>query len=791
VRSSYSGYVCSARWPPVAARWGATQPIPVQKRPMTTTRTERHEKDATFRTCVTCQTWNPAYTAKCCVCGTPLDGDYDISFTLSFHVAECEECGHVSPTTPCVHCGADVPEAKETDKLALARRKAFAPLLARAEQLQPRYETLPEPHVPVAPDQYASALADARVLKRATIVLRSLHRLSELELNDEKAIGSSARNRLKRLVIALEELYRETEQVAWFRAPSSEVARARTALIATGRHMTDAIVTLLRALSAPSADDVGPLQARFQGLLADFPFTAEFATALSALRELPSGDTDERVSVALGTDIIVSDDFGLLDPARLLAAFAGGDDPFTPLACASARYLSHLIDLDPESVTAEGAALSLAAFGLAVLDRPLPAHTLARDAVRLLKEAEARDPTAAAALLDRTVGEGPRIFAAAKRIEDDLYYLSRDLARDEDDVVGRLLGTYKRLAESSFRNYVWLVVDAQDLVAGQTRVASDRAPMLGELLRRLAVRDDALSKALVRAIDAVLRNAEAHEDFRLDANRLEIVLDGKRISLDRFAKKLERLVSAAVALDAAFSCRAFETGTPSTVPQWLASGEAPFATELLTRAFLGAYEIDLIELQLDADLTLLVDWDAPERVRAMTPLCAVAQLFAGARRLVLRVEGNDEPLISVETAAFRAFAEASEATKDLAVLGPLYSVGVESGREEQAIIEDVLALFIALIAATDVPRLRIALGIGNPASLVLFEERLAYVIAFVRERCGKLSPTAENALKSLTAAKNASIFVRRGDDAAARRIINALVRAAGWAESRGYRWPLV
>jgi hypothetical protein len=753
------------------------------------TLTDAQEARESFRTCGTCKALNADDVTECRACGERLDGDYDISFSLILTAETCDSCGRVSPATPCIHCGADVPRVERTGGLALSRRKAFAKLLSRLEHLQLSYDELPEPHVTVAPDQYGAAIADSGVLKRARIVMGSLHRIDELGLNEERTIGTTARMGLERLVVALEEIYEETKQVAWFRAPSDEVARARTALIATGRYVNELVLTLLQVLSALSVEDVVPLQARFQELLANYPFQAEFSAALAALRELPSSDVDERVSLALGVEVFVTDGLGLLDPGRVLTAFAGDDDPFTPLGRSCARYLSHLSTIESESVEVESAALAFGALGLIVLDRPLPAHRLARQVVELLREARAKDPMAMESLLERTIGEGPRIFAAAKRIHDDLSYLSAGLARDEDEIVARLVATYKRLAESSFRNYVWLIADAQQIAAGRKRLTTDRAPMLGELEQRLASRGDPLSKGLLRAMDRLLRNAEAHENFRFDASRGEIVVDSKRMTLERFGRKVERLVSASVGLDAAFTCQAYENGKLARVPEWLASGEAPFAAEFLTRGFLGAYAIELHELQLGDDLTLVVEWDFPDRVRALTPLCAIAQLFPEARRLVVQLKNTEKPLVAVERTAFDTFARAPESVKDLALLASLYSAGVEAGREPDAMVEEVLALCIALVAATDVPRLKIALGIGNPAPLVLLEERLTYVVCLVRERAGKLPPKTANVLTSLGEAKVASMFARRGNPGAIQRMTSALARAASWADAHGYRWP--
>jgi len=751
--------------------------------------TEQAGSNEAFRSCHSCGAWNLESDTACRDCHKALADDHDIKFSLVFGVETCPGCGRVSPSTQCLHCGAEIPPG-ETSAIALARQKAFVDLRRRADDLRRLYDHLPEPHIPVAADQYAMALADSRIIKRAGIILRSLHRLHELGLNDEREVGSTARRRLARLVTAVEQLYRETEELAWFRPPAVEVMQAREAMVAVGRQVTEAVATLLAALTASSVQGVVAPQQRFQELLYELDWVDHFAAATQALEKLPAGDIDTRVSVALGTEIDVTDDLGLLDPARVLAAFAGDEDPFTPLARASVGFLSHLTTTGVDDAPPESAALALPALGLALLDRPLPAHSLARMVLELLKEAERGDGAATAALFERTSNEGPRIFAAAKRIHDDLRYLAAGYAHDDHDVLARVLGTYKRLAESSFRNYVWLIIDAQSIASGGAVSQGSRAPTLGKLEHRLSAWSDPLSKRLARAADAVLRNAEAHEDFRLDADTGELVFEGKRMSLERFEERIERLVAATVALDVAFSCRALDNGSSAAMPEWLAAGEAPYATEILARGILGACGMELTAVKLMRDdVTLEVEWPNAERVRALAPLCAVAQLFGKSDRLVLQVRGEEAPLITVETSSFKAFSEADEAVKDLALFAPLYSAGVAGGCSPDELIDDVLALSIALIAAVDVPRLKLALGIGNPAPFVLLERRLAYITGFVRERSPRPPAKTRKALKALSDARAASFFVRRNDPAATQKLTAALSRAVSWAGARGYRWP--
>jgi hypothetical protein len=383
------------------------------------------------------------------------------------------------------------------------------------------------------------------------------------------------------------------------------------------------------------------------------------------------------------------------------------------------------------------------------------------------------------------------VFAAAKRISDDLFYIAAGHARDDDDLVARTITVYKRLAESSYRNYAWLIADAQNILAGRPIPARSRAPLLGSLEQRFEAREDALSKTLTRAANRTLRNAEAHEEMRFNRERQEVILGEKRMRLDRFERRLERLIGITLALDAAYTCCAVETGTFVEVPQWLSGGEAPFAAELLTRGIVGAYGMDLVELRSNEDLVLRVEWETPDPVRALTPLCAIATIFPSSRRLVLEVGNTDDELVSVETATFQAFADASDAVKDLALFAPLYSAGIAAGRQERDLVEDVLALSIALVNTVDVPHLKIAIAVNNPQPLLVLEERLTYIAGFVRERVQMRSRATERVLKNLDDARTASFFVRRGSPGAIKRMTAALLSATRWVEGRGVRWPLI
>jgi ribosomal protein L40E len=747
-------------------------------------------ESASYWTCENCGAWNATDAQNCRECGVAHGDDrvYDIQFSLSFPAAQCPGCGMPGPAGPCPHCGTPVPLVDAPAESALARRAALESLVHRSEQLLSRYDELPEPHIPIAADQYATALVDSRALKRMRLSIRYPRKLSSFDLEDSKEIGGRLRGYVRAYVEDLERIFRATEELAWFVPPSPEVARAREAMIASGRYVTEIALSVLSSLTSLSIEEVATHQARFRELLSGYPFEQELSGAMTALEALPDEGLDARISVALGVEFIATDSYGLLDPARVFAAFVQEGDPFTPLSHASVRYVSHLTAVDPEAAQADWAGLGLSVIALAALDRPLPAHRIARQASELFRRAKARDPEATARLLERTTAEGPRIFAAAKRIHDDLVYLAAGHAQDEADLVRRIVDTYKGLAESSFRAYAWLVDDASRIVAGRAVSNHERPPLLGPLEEGFRGRQDDLSQALARAVDPLVRNAQAHESYRFDPQTEELVLDdGIRISIEKFSRRFERLLAATAGLDVAIAVFALEENDDS-VPTWLSEGEAPYAAELLIRGVLGAYGIEVVGLEIGNDVLIQVDAEvATERLFA--PLAAVAQIASQADQIELRT--TEKSLIRVERAAFREFAEADEATKDLAVIVPFYNAGLLSGGDSSELLQDVLALFVALVGGVDVPRLKVALGIGNPRPFVDLRARLTYIIDFIESRDEGLPLPAKRILGHLREARAMIPLVLKGDAHAVGKLGASLSRALDWVTQRGVTWPLV
>lgn len=193
------------------------------------------DESASYWTCENCGAWNATDSEDCRECGVSHGDDrvYGIKFSLSFPAAQCPGCDIPGPAGTCPHCGTQIPSVDAPSESAFARRAALATLLGRAEKLLSRYDELPEPHIPIAADQYATALVDSRALKRMRVSIRYPRKLSSFDLEDSKQIGGRLREYVRAYVDDLERMFRATEELAWFVPPSLEVARAREAMVST------------------------------------------------------------------------------------------------------------------------------------------------------------------------------------------------------------------------------------------------------------------------------------------------------------------------------------------------------------------------------------------------------------------------------------------------------------------------------------------------------------------------------------------------------------------------------
>lgn len=346
-----------------------------------------------------------------------------ITFTLQFAAAPCPECGEMAVAGPCPKCGATVPPPGESRPPELARRAAFTAARARLRELVQQSEQLPVPHIRIAADQYARALNDANIAGLVVEVLAFAHRLDTLGLNDPSTIGGSARRAIIELVTMTEGVLDATIELARFRPPD-EIAELRELMLRLGQRGVALAMAILEVLVAQSPQETNVATSHLNAMLSDPTAGVDTDELFARVIELAEPNLDARVTVALGLPGHFGDQYGLPDPSRVFYAASRVGNPFEVLARGAACFFRHLLQQDPEKVPLHAAILAEPAMGLALVDRPLPAHRIALDTIELLRRAYAMDPEGTRALIESMRAQGDRIFAAAHRIRRDLRLLA-------------------------------------------------------------------------------------------------------------------------------------------------------------------------------------------------------------------------------------------------------------------------------------------------------------------------------------------------------------------------------
>lgn len=710
-------------------------------------------------------------------------------FVLSFAGATCAKCGTVGVPGRCETCGAEVPDTTGENEAVRARRAALLPLLQDAEAIFASYGAIGEAHVPVASEQYVSTLTDTQVTENARRVIGFPRRSQTFDLNDPQTVGGAVRRAVVSHLDELRALRREIEEFAWF-VPPHGLEAVRDGLLTVGRRSTEVAVSVLRMWTSTTYSEAQRLEAETQMLLDDLgPFDL-LSETLDAYDHPPPRDLDDRAMAAFGPGARVTDDLGAIEPARVFAATTSeGEEPFAALARRAGGYFEHLLERPGDELAAEKAFLILPAVVLACLDRPLPAHRLARASAQLMGRAWAADATATRERIEQTTAQGARLFASATRMQNDIRYLASGQASDAVEVLDRLVSTYKRLAESGFRTHAALLLDLHDLAAGRTLRAGSM-PLLGELEDRIeaGAADDPALAELRGAVRRDLRNAEGHEDYWVDAESLEVVLPSEeRLDLAGLEAAFERLGGTVAGLEAGFGCFVVNVGIELPVPDWLSENRAPLATELLATAALAAYGFDLVEVRWAEDaLEVLVDHEQePDRAALLPPLAGLAVVFSGVQVLRVHSRVEDRELIEVKAAAFADFLEAPDGVKDLAVFVPLQDAARRAGRSDADALGDALAMCVAVLMVVDVPRI----AEWGEAGFTDLVARLTFIQRRVVPKPWPRDRRLRKALDHLTRATAAARAAQLGGPEALDRLARHLGALGNWVEARGVQWP--
>jgi hypothetical protein len=623
----------------------------------------------------------------------------------------------------CAECGAAVAEPASGDTLAAARVGALGEFVIQVRGLCDRLQSLREPHVPIAADQFAAALQDVGVFAHVGSFADVGYRLSAFDFDDSQQVGRDVRRAARREVEAASLLVRTVEEFAVF-APPAELADARAVIIEAALHGVQILETLLRALTSVQIAAMAEVQRELNELMEPGLWKERLETAEARVEEWGSPDPNARIARGLGLRGDFTDELGLVDLGRVTAVFATADDPFGELARLGAGYLRHLLRTPPGSVRGGAAGLVVPALMLCSLDRPLTAHRVALEMAALLGTAHAADAAAVEGAVARNVAELPRTLAAAQRIRSDVRYLELGLASDEDDAASRLVTTYKRLAETGFRSAAALAIDVHQIASRAPVGAPAAPPTLGELEGAL-VPLGRLGELLLAASDSNLRNAEGHEQYALTQDGREIVdqRSGTRWTLKQIERLIDEIVGAVVGVDAAVGCLIIDEDVGVDLSGVLTSGLGGVFVEQLVGFLLAGHGMSLISLDSRAGKVI---FDAPQPIGtdlAAAVLFALAQVI-DAPTVRLERKGSGHGVEAARELLLRR--STSPELQDLVYLQVVHDAERRTAVEPRDALATSLWQQLTVVAAAGLDALDTAEDDSVAAAVI--ERRLTFVV---------------------------------------------------------------
>jgi len=709
-----------------------------------------------------------------------------ITIRLQFAVGECPQCGAATADATCPACGSAVTQP-EPDPATRARTQAFAPLLARAHELVESFSAFREGHIPVTTRQVVAVVVDADLPSRALALIEFAHRANDLDLEDTSAIGSTTRQAVVRVLDEVERMRNEARMVAAF-SPPEQLEELSTLLAHLAAHGAAVVEATVEMLAAPTLLAANAACARLQDSLTPPREAARIEELLaSAPRRVDRDDLDARASLALGIDGHYTDDFGVLDPAKIFAAASAESSPFAALAAGAGRYLSHLLDTPPEDLPASAAFLSLCAVQLAALDRPYEPHRQAEMVRETLTSAHAADPAALADALEIYDEHQGNAFGAATRVRRDLRRLAAGEVEDRVAQIETVVGIYKRLAEGPFRASARLLLAARATAEG--RPPTEPSLLLGDIDGLLDGWHSELGMSLRGAADRDLRNAEAHELYRVDHANLDVVIDSRRIPPDKLEAAVERLAATVAAIDAAILCYRIDAGGPLPSPKWLTRGDHPRAVEMILQTVASAYGAELLSVRLNDDTLCLrlSDSSKCDQPTAMSTLMAAAPVVEAAT--VLRAETGAGPVAEVGLDVIGEFKKAPEDEQDLAAIAIWFDVWRRANPDAVAdALADALALQARVLINIAGPGLA-ATPLSQPL-LRTFARRIRRIARFAAANSAGSKPTLTTPVADLRALRDASQAAARNprhDTLAA--MLAPLNRLSEWADSQPMERP--
>jgi hypothetical protein len=771
---------CALATPRWSTRWSADLP----HRPATGLHSEQVKASTAIKwsgcgECGYAGAW-PGDTTRCPECGAQRGSEeaHTLQLRLTFAVGVCETCEVAGPDGVCPSCGA-VLEVPEPNAATRARVSALRLLLARATAFVESFATFPEAHIPVTVQQTLSVVTDADLPQRVIDLIGFAHTANELELESPAVIGRETRRRLLNVLDDVERVRDEARRLAAFKPPDDivELTGAIAQLAVCGARVVADVIEVI------SAETLGECQEAFRSLQGALTGPEEAERLTQLLRDAPTvnarEDLDARASLAIGLEAQYSDELGLLDPVRIFAAAANEPSPMAALARGAGHYLSHLLDTPADELPEGAAVLAAYAVPLAVLDRPFGPHRQAELARGLLRQAASVSPSdvqQAISLYDEHQG---RVFAAASRASRDLRLVLLGRVDEPVEAVESALSIYKRLAEGPYREAMRLLIAARAGIEG--RAAPSESLLLGDIDGYLDGWHDDLGDALRSAVERDLRNAVAHEDFRIDAGSLEVVLPERIVSPEALEAALTRLTATIAALEAAILCQRLDARDELRAPEWLIRGDHPTATAMILQMIAGAYHVEIVDVTRDDEVvSLRLDGpSARDRQRARMLLVSAAPLMGSAGEL--RATADGELIAATTPQAVAAWQQADPEEQDLALIELLFDSNLRGGTPASDALADACAAAVLVISGADVPAVTQSPTAHTPINRLA--RRLRRLARFASAHAETLAPEERVVVVDLRAAwlaANAAVF----DSDRLAEATEPLVRLLDWSTGR-------
>jgi hypothetical protein len=352
------------------------------------------------------------------------------------------------------------------------------------------------------------------------------------------------------------------------------------------------------------------------------------------------------------------------------------------------------------------------------------------------------------------------------------------------EVVESLVEIYKRLAEGPYRTGMRLVLAAR--AAAERRSAPSETPMLGAIDDMLDGWDDELGRSVRGTADRGLRNAEAHDDYHVDAKTLDVVIDGRRISPDELETALSDLTAFLAAMEAAILCHRIDNQDAFRTLAWIASGEQPEAVTVLIRAIAGAWAAEVAEVALDDAESRLTLKEPADCDPSLARRILVASAPLAPRSDGLRIYFPDGRSVAMGTDAIRAWQTAEADEQDLAYVELIYDSQLRSGAPSADALADALAAQTRLIINQDLQKIRATPQLRGPRRRLA--RRVRRVTRFAAAHHAGSNSALADATSGLRAARDAANTAAR-DPRLAQTAVGRLVELSPWADSRAIPYP--